>query len=80
MASSVAKKAIYIVGAKRTPFGTFGGKLKSFTATDLAVHASVAALTEAKVNPDYVDEAFFGNVIASSSDAAYLARLYFNIF
>ena len=35
---SVAIKGIFIIGAKRTPFGAFGGKLKTFTATDLAVH------------------------------------------
>ena len=42
-----ATKALYIVGAKRTPFGGFGGKLKKFSATDLSVHASQAALAHA---------------------------------
>lgn len=28
---------VFIVGAKRTAFGTFGGKLKNVTATDLGV-------------------------------------------
>lgn len=32
-----ATKDIFIVGAKRTPFGKFGGKLKNISATDLAV-------------------------------------------
>jgi len=71
---SLARSAVYIVGAKRTPFGAFGGKLKTFSATDLAVHSSVAALQQAKLSADKVDEAFFGNVIQSSLDAAYLAR------
>ena len=31
---SVAKKAIFIVGAKRTPFGAFGGKQQVFRAND----------------------------------------------
>lgn len=43
---SLARKAIYIVGAKRTPFGAFGGKLKHLSATDLAVISSKAALAE----------------------------------
>lgn len=71
---SVAKQAIFIVGAKRTPFGTFGGKLKTFTATDLAVHSSKAALAQAGLSADKVGETFMGNVIGSSMDSAYLAR------
>ena len=47
----LARKAIYVVGAKRTPFGAFGGKLKGFSATELAYLASKAALTQAKVDP-----------------------------
>ena len=71
---SVAKQAIYIIGAKRTPFGAFGGKLKSFSATDLAVHSSKAALAHAGIKPERVNETIVGNVIASSLDAAYLSR------
>lgn len=37
------------VQAKRTPFGTFGGKLKALTATDMAVHAAKAAIQSANV-------------------------------
>jgi len=71
---SVATKNIFIVGAKRTPLGAFGGKLKTLSATDLAVHASQAAIAHAKISPDLIDETFVGNVIASSLDAAYLSR------
>ena len=71
---SVAQKAIFIVGAKRTPFGAFGGKLKTFSATDLAVLSSKAALAHANLSPNDVDETIFGNVIGSSLDAAYLSR------
>jgi acetyl-CoA acyltransferase 2 len=69
-----ASRAIYIVSAKRTPFGTFGGKLKGFTATDLAVHASKAAIAAAKVDAKLIDTAVFGNVAQTSTDAAYMAR------
>ena len=31
------KQGIFVVAAKRTPFGAFGGSLKSFTPTDLQV-------------------------------------------
>lgn len=67
-------KGVFIVGAKRTPFGAFGGKLKAMTGTDLATHSTQAALKHAGLSPDKVDETFMGNVIQSSLDAAYLSR------
>lgn len=63
---------LFILAAKRTPFGTFGGKLKGFTATDLAVHASQAVLTG--LPPAAVGSSVWGNVAQTSSDAAYLSR------
>ena len=71
---SVAAKGVFIVGAKRTPFGAFGGRLKAMTGTDLAVHSTQAALKAAGLEGSQVDETFMGNVIQSSLDAAYMAR------
>lgn len=66
---------IFIVAAKRTPFGAFGGSLKSLTATELGTIATRSALSSApNLDPSLVDAVYFGNVIQSSSDAAYLAR------
>ncbi|KFP06535.1 hypothetical protein N300_02008, partial [Calypte anna] len=65
---------IFIVAAKRTPFGTYGGLLKDFTATDLAEHAARAALAAGKVPPEIIDSMVAGSVIQSSSDAIYIAR------
>lgn len=65
---------IFIVAAKRTPFGAFGGSLKSVTATELGVIATKSAITSSKVDPSTIDAVYFGNVIQSSADAAYLAR------
>jgi len=63
------------VGAKRTPFGKFGGQLKDLTITDLGVVASKAVLAQAGVKPENVDSAVFGVVNASSaSDGAMLGR------
>ena len=70
----ILKMSIFIVGAKRTPFGAFGGKLKGFSATELAVMSSKGALTAAGVSPDLIGDVFMGNVIPSSLDATYLAR------
>jgi acetyl-CoA acyltransferase 2 len=66
---------IFLVAAKRTPFGAFGGSLKGFSATDLGVAATQAALASSpNLDPAAVDSVYFGNVIQSSPDAAYLAR------
>jgi acetyl-CoA acyltransferase 2 len=65
---------LVFLAAKRTPFGTYGGALKDQTATDLAVHASKAALKQAGVAPEDVDNVVFGNVMQTSADAIYLAR------
>ena len=56
-------RPVYIVAAKRTAFGTFGGKLKGITATVLGQHAAVAAMKAGKVDPAIVDSSVFGNVI-----------------
>ncbi|KAJ1924975.1 3-ketoacyl-CoA thiolase, mitochondrial [Tieghemiomyces parasiticus] len=63
----------FIVAAKRTPFGAFGGKLKSFTANELGGMAGKAALAQLPANVP-VDSVIFGNVAQTSADAAYLAR------
>lgn len=65
---------IFIVAAKRTPFGAFGGSLKNLSATDLATVATTSALASGNIDPTLVDSVFVGNVIQSSADAAYLAR------
>ncbi len=67
-------KDVVILSGKRTAFGTFGGSLKDFTATDLGVFSSVAAIEAAEVTPDDIDHTFFGNALQTSSDAIYLAR------
>lgn len=67
-------KNIYVVAAKRTAFGKFGGKLKDLSATDLQVVANKAVLEQAKLSPEKVDTVIVGNIIHTSVDAIYLAR------
>jgi acetyl-CoA acetyltransferase family protein len=67
-------REIWIVGAKRTAFGAFGGALKDKSATELAVEAAKAALAQAKVKPEEIDHTIFGNVQQTSADAIYHAR------
>lgn len=57
-----ATRGVFIVAAKRTPFGTFGGKLKGITATDLCKVAAAAVLEAGKVPPEAVDSVIVGNV------------------
>ncbi len=65
---------IVFLSGRRTPFGTFGGTLKDFTATDLGAEASRSAIEEAGVTPDDVEHVLFGNALQTSADAIYLAR------
>jgi acetyl-CoA acyltransferase 2 len=65
---------IWILSAKRTAFGTFGGALKDLTATDLAVESAKAALAQAKISPEDVQHVVYGNVIQTAADAIYLPR------
>jgi acetyl-CoA C-acetyltransferase/acetyl-CoA acyltransferase 2 len=65
---------LVILSAKRTPFGAFGGALKDLSATELAVHASRAALEAAGVEGADVNHVVMGNVLQTSADAIYLAR------
>ncbi|XP_072108290.1 3-ketoacyl-CoA thiolase, mitochondrial [Mobula birostris] len=67
-------RGVFIIAAKRTPFGTYGGKLKDYSAIYLAAHAARAALAAGQVSPELVDSVVVGNVIQSSADAAYIAR------
>jgi acetyl-CoA acyltransferase 2 len=67
-------KEIWIVAAKRTPFGALAGAFKDTSATDLAVIASKAALEQAGAQPGDVDQVILGNVQQTSPDAIYGAR------
>ncbi len=55
-------KKVYVVSAKRTPMGSFGGMLKGFSAVQLGQFAIEGALAAANVKAENVDEVFMGNV------------------
>ncbi|HEX6587702.1 MAG TPA: acetyl-CoA C-acetyltransferase [Longimicrobiales bacterium] len=74
MATQGRDRDIVFLSGKRTPFGTFGGTLKDFTATDLGVVASQAALKESGVPADQIGHVVFGNALQTSADSIYLAR------
>ncbi len=56
----------YIVAAKRTPIGSFQGKLAEVKATDLGALALKAALEEARVPAEAIEEVYFGNVLSAN--------------
>ncbi|MEY3348339.1 MAG: hypothetical protein RLY46_378, partial [Bacteroidota bacterium] len=57
------KKEICIVSASRTPIGSFGGALKSFTATQLGGKVIEGAVKKIGLDPLLVDEVIMGVVL-----------------
>jgi acetyl-CoA C-acetyltransferase len=53
----------YIVSAKRTPIGRFGGGLSGFSPAELGAHAMKAALAAGGVAAENLDLYIFGNVL-----------------
>ncbi|WP_405283513.1 acetyl-CoA C-acyltransferase [Gaopeijia maritima] len=74
MGTQKQERDIVFLSGKRTGFGSFGGSLKDFSATDLGVISAEAALTAAGVDPGDVGHAVYGNALQTSADAIYLAR------
>jgi len=56
-------KEVFIVAAVRTPIGSFGGALKSVSATSLGAIAIKGAMDKINLNPALVDEVIMGSVI-----------------
>ena len=74
-------REVYIVAAVRTPMGSFGGSLKSLTATQLGAVAIKGAMDKINLDINLVDEVYMGSVIqaglgqAPARQAAKLAGL-----
>ncbi|MDG3060480.1 acetyl-CoA C-acyltransferase [Lacticaseibacillus casei] len=58
---------VVILSAKRTPIGKLGGELAGASAVDLGVTAARAAIKAARVDPEQLDQAIFGNVLQAGS-------------
>jgi len=72
---SALTKGIFIVAAKRTPFGTYGGKFVQKSAAELQEAATKAALAAGGIKPELIDSVVFGNVLAiTSPDAIFMSR------
>ena len=65
----------FILGARRTAIGTFGGALKDVPLAELASTAVKAALHSSQVDPERIGHVVMGNVIPTEPQDAYLARV-----
>src|SRR6266487_1999767 len=74
MPVSSPSPSVLFLSAVRTPFGTFGGKLKGFSPVDLAVHVSKTAIDRAEIDATDIDQTIFGNVLYTTSDSIYFAH------
>ncbi len=63
-------EAIVIVGAARTPMGSFQGDFASLAAHDLGGAAIRAAVQRAGIAPESVDEVLFGNCLMAGQGQA----------
>lgn len=59
-------KEVYVISAVRTPIGSFGGILKSLSATQLGAVAIKGALQKAGVQPAQVNDVLMGCVIQAN--------------
>ena len=59
-------KEVFIVAAKRTPIGSFLGSLSQIPAPVLGGYAVKAALQQANLAPEHVQELLFGNVVSAN--------------
>lgn len=59
-------KDVVIVSATRTPIGSFGGSLASFSATQLGAIAIQSAVHKSGLKPEQIQEVFMGNVLSAN--------------
>jgi len=79
------KDESYIVSALRTPIGSFGGQLSSFSAPKLGAEVIKALTNSVEIGKDEYNEVIMGNVLsaglgqAPARQAALLSGLHQNI-
>ena len=58
-------REVVIVGAARTPVGSFGGSLESVSAIELGRGAAKEAIKRAGIAPELIDEVIIGNILSA---------------
>ncbi len=61
---------VYIIAAKRTPLGSFGGSLSAISATQLGASVVKSAVESAYIPVDSIDEIFMGHVVQANAGQA----------
>ena len=69
---SMTSNHVYLVAAKRTPIGAFQGALASLSAPKLGAASIEAAVTQAKLEPQQIEEVFMGNVLSAEIGRAHV--------
>ncbi len=59
-------KRVFIVAAKRTAIGSFGGKLSKIAAPKLGAQAIAAVIESSGISKDQVDEVYMGSVLQAN--------------
>lgn len=59
-------KKVFIVAAKRTAIGSFGGALSTLSATELGAKAVSAVLDQSGIAPEHIDELLMGCVLQAN--------------
>jgi acetyl-CoA C-acetyltransferase len=68
--TSIKRTNVVIVGAKRTPIGSFMGQLSNMSAPHLGSLAASGALASCGVDPKEVQEVYMGGVIQGGQGQA----------
>ncbi len=75
MESGVHVSSVVINSAARTAIGSFGRGLRDVPPSELGATTARAAIERARLDPDQVEQVVFGNVIHTSPEDHYLARV-----
>lgn len=66
---------VFIISGVRTAVGTFGGALKDTTASELAAAVAREAVARAKVDPEQIGLAVFGQIVHTDPRDMYISRI-----
>ncbi|HWV86995.1 MAG TPA: thiolase family protein [Capillimicrobium sp.] len=65
----------YVIDAIRTPIGRYGGALSGVRPDDLAAHVVKTIVERSHVDPDHLDDVFFGDANGAGEDNRDVARM-----
>src|SRR4051794_3006217 len=65
----------YVLDAVRTPFGRYGGALPGVRPDDLGAHVVRSILDRTKIDPERIDDVFFGDANGAGEDNRDVARM-----